>query len=812
MKPKRIEECGCCDVGVPPTPEEIKNRPALSKIGYRVGTFSSFRQAMIEAIATKRELRGWTVRSSDDYAIALFEMWAYLSDIITFYQERIANEAFLRTALLSESVRCLVATLDYKPEPGMAATTHLAFTLEGGKQVQISVGLAVQSVPGQDEQPQKFETVEDVAAHAHLNLIPILPRPEVEEPFDTGSTGGVLTSDASELSPGDKLVVFDGTRFEKKEVVALTQDGNRTILKWTPAIQGGLNPTPKVFKYVDQMRLFGHNAPLTYLTYSIDSDGNITWTEHSLEPPAMDDPTALDPNALYLDARYDDLKPGTSLLLVYRDGYKFTQRLKVSGVSEAAVKMGPLQDTVTRLSFVELIGINSSLTTNLRHATLYELSGPEITFWNHYYPDAINKDESTVYVPLAHLESLEKGRTLILDDEEEKPQVVTVTGAAPVDADGDGVDDHLSITFTPALARPLATATARLYGNVVKTTHGETMADEVLGSGNASMPFQSFTLRKKPVTFVPEPTALHGAANTLGVRVGGVLWHEVSTLYRSKDDERVYTTNIDSEGVMTVRCGDGVTGARLQTGVNNVTATYRQGLGRDGNVKAKSLTTLLDRPVGLKGVTNPWGARGGVNSEDEKDSKSKAPDSVRTFGRIVSLRDFEYAAKEFVGVAKARASWVWEGEGQVVHLTVAGDNGAAVDGEVKSDLLTYLNASRDPNRQLYLESYMEVPIRVEALIKVDPDYVPEDVQAAARKALQDYFAFDNQDLGQSIHLSDIYQVLQNVKGVVAVDINRLQYKGITTAGPLQKHLRILPTQLAVIEGPAEDSIVDVGME
>ncbi|HEY44890.1 MAG TPA: hypothetical protein G4O11_12995, partial [Anaerolineae bacterium] len=69
MKPKRIEECGCCEIGISPTPEKIQNRPGLSAISYRIGTYPSFKQAMIEAIGKSPELAAWTARVSDDYGI-----------------------------------------------------------------------------------------------------------------------------------------------------------------------------------------------------------------------------------------------------------------------------------------------------------------------------------------------------------------------------------------------------------------------------------------------------------------------------------------------------------------------------------------------------------------------------------------------------------------------------------------------------------------------------------------------------------------------------------------------------------------------
>src|SRR5215210_106896 len=151
---------------------------------------------------------------------------------------------------------------------------------------------------------------------------------------------------------------------------------------------------------------------------------------------------------------------------------------------------------------------------------------------------------------------------------------------------------------------------------------------------------------------------------------------------------------------MTVRFGNGIDGARLPTGRNNVVATYRQGLGRDGNVGPNTLTTLLDRPVGLKSVTNPTEARGGADPESLDEARTNAPNTVRTFGRVVSLRDFEDAAREFAGVAKARANLEWDGLEQVVRLIVAGDKGAAVTGETKKNLVKDLNSRRDANRKL----------------------------------------------------------------------------------------------------------------
>ena len=79
-------------------PERPKNRPALPRIGYRIGTYSDFREHLIRRLNASTELSSWTHREPDDPGIALLEGAAVLGDVLTFYQELYANEAFLRTA------------------------------------------------------------------------------------------------------------------------------------------------------------------------------------------------------------------------------------------------------------------------------------------------------------------------------------------------------------------------------------------------------------------------------------------------------------------------------------------------------------------------------------------------------------------------------------------------------------------------------------------------------------------------------------------------------------------------------------------
>jgi hypothetical protein len=96
----------CC--GAPPEPVaapiEVVNAPGLAAIAYRVGTFGTFRRAMLDRVPAADLLdpanpfAQWLEGTPGDYQTMFVELWAYLADILTFYQERIANEAYIPTA------------------------------------------------------------------------------------------------------------------------------------------------------------------------------------------------------------------------------------------------------------------------------------------------------------------------------------------------------------------------------------------------------------------------------------------------------------------------------------------------------------------------------------------------------------------------------------------------------------------------------------------------------------------------------------------------------------------------------------------
>src|SRR6266566_7293346 len=175
------ELCGCCEGIERLTPKAIANRPGLIALVYRAGTHASFLETMLARLSASDfpELRGLTIRTADDPSIALLDAWATVADVLTFYQERIANEGYLCTAIERRSILELARLVGYRLRPGVAASVYLAYTLEKDHDVTILPGNRAQSVPGPGELPQSFETAENLEARFAWNVLkPRMTRPQ----------------------------------------------------------------------------------------------------------------------------------------------------------------------------------------------------------------------------------------------------------------------------------------------------------------------------------------------------------------------------------------------------------------------------------------------------------------------------------------------------------------------------------------------------------------------------------------------------------------------------------------------------------
>jgi hypothetical protein len=361
-----------------------------------------------------------------------------------------------------------------------------------------------------------------------------------------------------------------------------------------------------------------------------------------------------------------------------------------------------------------------------------------------------------------------------------------------------------TLEFTTGLQFSYLRQTVTVNASVVPATHGETIAvPEVLGSGDASQTNQTFTFKRSPLTYVAAPTP-SGSTSTLEIRVNDLLWEEVPSLYGAGPDDRVYITRRNDDGTTTVMFGDGIAGLRLPNGQNNVTAVYRVGIGPDGDVDAGSLTVLQSRPPGVRSAINPLPATGGAGPENLDSARSNAPLTVLTLDRIVSLEDYEDFASAFAGIGKAQAVPFFDGETGLVHLTVAGVAGAAVDpvSRLFRTLVAGIDSARDPVQQVRIASYRPALFNLAAKVLLDPTYISAAVLTAVHSALLAAFSFESRAFGQPATAAEVIATIQAVPGIVATDLDKL-YRTDDFTGPFQTvPASVLPASFAVRQGAA----------
>ncbi len=189
-----------------------------SSLEYRITDYAASRRRMLDRLPLteipdgdnqgSRPLAALTTRDADDPAIALLDAAAVVCEVLTFYQERYANENYLRTASERRSILELARAAGYELSPGVAAGAFLAFSVEdapgAADAAQVPSGTRVQSIPGQDQLPQTFETADAITARGEWNQMrPRQRRPQdLEEPTEL-----FLDGVATGLAPGDLLLL-----------------------------------------------------------------------------------------------------------------------------------------------------------------------------------------------------------------------------------------------------------------------------------------------------------------------------------------------------------------------------------------------------------------------------------------------------------------------------------------------------------------------------------------------------------------------------------------------------------------------------
>ncbi|HEY2360473.1 MAG TPA: hypothetical protein VGK36_05120 [Candidatus Angelobacter sp.] len=228
-------QCDLLDCRPPaaPPPGDVIPQQALS-IDYQAKDYDSFLRGMLDMLPAR--LPGWQTRTEADLGMALLELFAFLGDHLSYYQDRVANEGYLRTAGQYESVRRLLALIDRQLFPGLAAKALVAVTTTTTR--AIGSGFQISTKSSATQQAVVFEVIEDRVIYPELN--DILLHADVA----TGSTQAFLEGEFDlYLTPGVWIWLRDtgGEWAQLADPVSVNHVTHVTTVNFTAPLSGQYN-------------------------------------------------------------------------------------------------------------------------------------------------------------------------------------------------------------------------------------------------------------------------------------------------------------------------------------------------------------------------------------------------------------------------------------------------------------------------------------------------------------------------------------------------------------------------------------------
>ena len=229
--------------------------------------------------------------------------------------------------------------------------------------------------------------------------------------------------------------------------------------------------------------------------------------------------------------------------------------------------------------------------------------------------------------------------------------------------------------------------------------------------------------------------------------------------------DNVFVGQMNYDSVFEVEFGDGLTGA-IPANTKDIALEWSECEGSAGNVGAGTIVkinTTLTLPVGVQvAVTNQSPTVGGTDVEAIKALRKNIPLSLRTLYRAVTEQDYVDVTELAPGVARAGVSYSC---GKYVDVYIAPNGGGIASPALLASTTTFLDERRMVTTFIRCFSAGLVYIEYELAINALPNFYNAQVEADVQQAMEDFHDVQNQRIKGKIFLGDIYQLIENVKGV-----------------------------------------------
>ena len=759
---------------------------AAPLIDYMAKDYASFRQALQDLIPTL--VPGWKERHEADLGMTLVELLAYLGDGLSYYQDAVANEAYLETARQRISVRRHARLIDYRMHDG--ASARALVHVDADEPGTIPAGT------------------------------PVLTR--INKPLGGAVPGAVIAGELQEQAQAEARAVF--------ETVAPAYVHHRLGEIW-------------LYDWGNKQCCLPRGA--TSIDLYHESLGNLSAyfsAGHLLDAGALAGKLrdAADAVSLYI---HDTLLPATqALLAAYVDGDAVSDDL-LAALIAGLNKLLPDQDFYQKDRFA---GIRRS---DLVEALIERNpAGDERIRLNRFLLEAAYGDEvlrspklgAGGYLLFEEVVGPETGAEADADPAHRQivrlinvlPNLDPLTGqelTAVTWADADKLTFPLCLSaLTRREADPYEAHVSVARGNLILADHGMTVSTES-HDGPETPPYEKqrrahrLLLDYGPWSFrVPLPADNGSPAPAVRLfatdprqalpqvthlQVQGTTptdltedWQPVPHLLDSDEFDHHFAVETDNGGRPSIRFGDNVYGQAPSDG-STVEVNYRIGVGTAGNVGAEALAHLVEADSGddwpdISGVRNPLPAWGGVEPESTAKVRRLAPAAFRAEQkRAVTEADYAAAAEKHPDVSKAVATFRWTGSWHTVFVTVDPVGRTDLPLSLQTRIHDWVVRFTQAGYDLEIDPPIFVPLEIEIDVCAARDHFRGHVQEAVAEALSNrrrsdgqrgFFHPDNLTFGQALYLSQLYAAIEAVEGVDSAEVKVFKRFGKTANNELEQ--------------------------
>lgn len=762
-----------------PQPRDLLPRPdpvpGQDRLRRRLADRLDLRDALLASLAEVDETGGGTVGARLDVAgdptvVVLAELWSRVADSVAAYTELTAGERYLGTAQDWTDLRRTADLLGHRPTQRVAAHGWIRCTTDAGAAPLVPAGTRVQA-PGTPARPaQTFEVSADTALRADWAGLTVTAVPSPEPP--PGASLRMLTDPG--FHPSDRVLLVAEKPTVYLPPPPLWGDWLPWVfLLWSTAVGStSVLATVTVRSRADDLGAFliTMDRPLgsllapepgtTYAAYRVRTTLDIA---HRLEQLSyISGTTASTAPVSYAG----EASPVSASQLLVVDASAASAGLGIVvwsavGAHVTTVKsVGSVDWSVApgTKHRVGVIGLTDALPLGLQGNDIEVALVDERVLAQHYELPTLTAGQTRLRVhPRPGL----------------VPERITVQTAAgweladcSIDAGDTPVDvGGMLLTLTGGFTGDATTAPAT--ANLVPIQHGSTKSAPLPLTGSS-------VVVPGPVT--GDVDAAGAVTDSLVVRVGGLRYDEVPTLYGRAPGDLVYSARVAADGQLVLAFGDGVHGAAPR---GDVTGTWRVGGGLVGEVDGPLIDTLLGSVRGVRKVAGVGRTTGAADQEDQLRMRRAAAARIRALDRGVSLADLADLAMTVPGTSHSAA---WRGAGppgcpcgtvglHVAFLRATETGARAPLAAELHSMAGFLDARRDTTVGLCVCAGVSSALPVTVTVATDPRRDGTVVLASVTAALTDpggSLAAAPRSIGTPMDDSDIVAVVQPVTGVVGV--------------------------------------------